>query len=307
MADPRMSQNAARLSEDIGDVLTAIRRMIADDDALSSARDRIRAERSGLVQDDAGDFLARRYGGNAALARQMVAQAARPAPAPTPAELVPAELAPAPAIPQFITRARPEVVADAQPASVTPLRLEAERRVDEPEAPKLSGWRAWLRPEPREAAAVVHAEPVAEPAPAPVAARVQDSGDDDDFAEAFDWKARMRPELDEPEAVALTQPKLAEHRLSGWALPPEPAAIDTVALLAAEVEAFDAELAAQNISAEAEQIAAAEAEDQAIRELLREMVQEELNGELGERFSANLRALIRREVAAAVEQQLDRF
>ena len=62
MADPRFSQNAARLSEDIGDVLTAIRRMIADDDALSSARDSIQAERNGLVQDDAGEFLARRYG-----------------------------------------------------------------------------------------------------------------------------------------------------------------------------------------------------------------------------------------------------
>ena len=72
MADPRFSQNAARLSEDIGDVLTAIRRMIADDDALSSARDSIQAERNGLVQDDAGEFLARRYGGNAALGSNRV-------------------------------------------------------------------------------------------------------------------------------------------------------------------------------------------------------------------------------------------
>ncbi|MFD2815457.1 hypothetical protein ACFSYD_15535 [Paracoccus aerius] len=105
MADPRFSQNAARLSEDIGDVLTAIRRMIADDDALSSARDSIRADRTGLVQDDAGEFLARRYGGNAALARQMVETAVRPAPAPAVEEVVET-----PPVPQFILRARPEVV-----------------------------------------------------------------------------------------------------------------------------------------------------------------------------------------------------
>lgn len=283
MADPRMSQNAARLSEDIGDVLTAIRRMIADDDALSSARDRVRAERSGLIQDDAGDFLARRYGGNAALARRMVGSSARPA-APEPA---------APAVPEFILRGKPEVVSA---TNVTPLRLEAERRVEEPEAPKASGWRAWLRPEAREPAPQV--EPEAAPVAAPISLvqSVPDIGDDDDFADAFDWKARMRPELDEP-APALAA-KAAEQRLSVWSLPPEPVVVDTVAQLAAEAEAFDAEMHAQ---------VAVEDEDQSIRDLLREMVQEELNGELGERFSANLRAVIRREVAAAIEMQLDRF
>lgn len=289
MADPRFSQNAARLSEDIGDVLTAIRRMIADDDALSSARDSIRADRTGLVQDDAGEFLARRYGGNAALARQMVETAVRPAPAPAVEEVVET-----PPVPQFILRARPEVV---PPADAAPLRLGAERRVEQPETPKPSGWRSWLRPELREAA------PQVEAAPAPVAdslsALVDDSAEDeDDFAEAFDWKARMRPEIEEPKPVALAAGKLSEQRASGWVMSPDHGAVDTVAHLAAEAAAFDAEQRA---------VADADDEDRAIRELLREMVQEELNGELGQRFSANLRAVIRREIAAAIDAHLDRF
>lgn len=290
MADPRFSQNAARLSEDIGDVLTAIRRMIADDDALSSARDSIRADRTGLVQDDAGEFLARRYGGNAALARQMVETAVRPAPAPAVEEVVET-----PPVPQFILRARPEVV---PPADAAPLRLGAERRVEQPETPKPSGWRSWLRPELREAAPQVEAAPA--PAADSFSALVDDSAEDeDDFAEAFDWKARMRPEIEEPSPVIPAEAKPVEQRLSGWVLPPEPvAAVDTVARLAAEAEAFAAEQLAQ---------ANLDDEEQSIRELLREMVQEELNGELGERFSANLRAVIRREIAAAIDAHLDRF
>ena len=289
MADPRFSQNAARLSEDIGDVLTAIRRMIADDDALSSARDSIRADRNGLVQDDAGEFLARRYGGNAALARQMVETAVRPAPAPAVEEVVET-----PPVPQFILRARPEVV---PPADAAPLRLGAERRVEQPETPKPSGWRSWLRPELREAAPQVEAAPA--PAADSFSALVDDSAEDeDDFAEAFDWKARMRPEIEEPKPVALAAGKLSEQRASGWVMSPDNGAVDTVAHLAAEAAAFDAEQRA---------VADADDEDRAIRELLREMVQEELNGELGQRFSANLRAVIRREIAAAIDAHLDRF
>lgn len=48
-------------------------------------------------------------------------------------------------------------------------------------------------------------------------------------------------------------------------------------------------------------------EEQSIRELLREMIQEELLGELGQRFSRNLRAVIRREVAVAIDDHLDRL
>lgn len=322
MSDPRMSQNAARLSEDIGDVLSAIRRMIADDDALSHARDRVRSERGGLIQDDAGDFLARRYGGNAALARQLVETAAR---APAMPEAVPAAVTadpePQPAMPPFVLRAAPAAAADDAaltapvPAAealcddAAPLRLVAERRVPEAPASRPSGWRAWLRSEPAEPQAP--AEPVpSEPAPAAsvsgnavAAAPAED--DADDFAEAFDWKARMRPEIEEPASPAPVS-RMTEPRLSGWASSPDP-----VARLAAEAAAFDAEMQAQAEHEAAAQMAALAtaqaAEDQSIRDLLRDMVQAELNGALGERFSANLRTVIRREVAAAIDTYLDRF
>ena len=48
-------------------------------------------------------------------------------------------------------------------------------------------------------------------------------------------------------------------------------------------------------------------EDPALRALVREIIGEELHGELGTRFARNLRAVIRREVAAAIEDQMDRF
>ena len=66
-------------------------------------------------------------------------------------------------------------------------------------------------------------------------------------------------------------------------------------------------MAERLVDAEQRAVADADDEDRAIRELLREMVQEELNGELGQRFSANLRAVIRREIAAAIDAHLDRF
>lgn len=43
-----------------------------------------------------------------------------------------------------------------------------------------------------------------------------------------------------------------------------------------------------------------------VRSQIREMIQSELQGELGERFSRNLRIVIRREIAAAVDDQFDR-
>ena len=47
--------------------------------------------------------------------------------------------------------------------------------------------------------------------------------------------------------------------------------------------------------------------DLLIRKTIRAMIQEELHGELGERFSRNLRAVIRREIASAIENQMDRL
>ncbi|WP_148043615.1 hypothetical protein [Paracoccus methylarcula] len=49
-----------------------------------------------------------------------------------------------------------------------------------------------------------------------------------------------------------------------------------------------------------------EDEVKGVRSQIREMIQGELQGELGQRFSRNLRIVIRREIAAAVEDQFDR-
>lgn len=49
-----------------------------------------------------------------------------------------------------------------------------------------------------------------------------------------------------------------------------------------------------------------EDEVKGVRSQIREMIQSELQGELGERFSRNLRIVIRREIAAAVDDQFDR-
>lgn len=43
-----------------------------------------------------------------------------------------------------------------------------------------------------------------------------------------------------------------------------------------------------------------------VRNQIRELIQCELQGELGQRFSRNLRIVIRREIAAAVDEQFDR-
>ena len=197
MADPHLAQDAARLPEDIGKVMAAIRPMIAEGGAPGQARDRTRSERvskrAGANPDDAGDFPARRRGGNTASARQVAQTKAGPAPVAADPEI-------RPAIPHFIRR------------------------------PGLGAV---------------------------------------------------------PAAAGADRP-------------------DPVARLAAEAAAFDAEMRAQaDPSADARD--EARDGDRPIRELLREMVQDELNGALGERFSANLRAVIRREVAAAIDTYLDRF
>lgn len=81
MNDMAPPNAAARLSEDIGDVLSAIRRLIAEDEALTAARDlraHVSAAATLIEQADplplavGGDVLAQRHGGNSALARQIV-------------------------------------------------------------------------------------------------------------------------------------------------------------------------------------------------------------------------------------------
>lgn len=43
-----------------------------------------------------------------------------------------------------------------------------------------------------------------------------------------------------------------------------------------------------------------------VRNQIRELIQCEMQGELGQRFSRNLRIVIRREIAAAIDDQFDR-
>ncbi len=72
-------------------------------------------------------------------------------------------------------------------------------------------------------------------------------------------------------------------------------AVDVVADLAAEIT-VDANGQAEGLADEA-----------TVRDVIRELIQEELHGELGQRFSRNLRAVIRREVAAAIDDHLERL
>lgn len=298
MADPQTRQNAARLSDDIGEVLSAIRRMIADDDALSHARNRLRADGNArtddVVQVDAAEFLARRHGGQAALARQMVENGPRAASAfARPGDRT--------AVPRFILRKGPAAIPpepEAAPpaAEIAPLHLGGDRISPEAASPRPTRWRAWLRPDPAAAAADVSG--VAPQAVTPAAPVIDEDGDD--FADAFDWKARMRPAIETAVPTGGVPKALSGPRPSVWAA--TPGAPDTVALLAAEAAAFDAGTQAEN-----DRSSGGEVDDQAIRDLLRQMVQDELNGELGERFSANLRIVIRREIAAAIDTHLDRF
>ncbi|MDM7458568.1 MAG: hypothetical protein P3W94_004280, partial [Paracoccus sp. (in: a-proteobacteria)] len=71
MSDPRFRPAAIHKPEDFGEVLQNIRRLVAEDEALSAARDRLAQARLQVQHEDPADFLARRYGGNAALARQL--------------------------------------------------------------------------------------------------------------------------------------------------------------------------------------------------------------------------------------------
>lgn len=457
MSEPKPTQNAARLSEDIGDVLSAIRRMIAEDEAQADGYGR----HDRANDTDAGDFLARRHGGNAALARRLAgteSATATPYGHPRgPAEdlargrdddwpLGPFANSPAAARPlagvspdlpsapnvsparrsaglrimrhdgvdatkdaaDDRSQPRPQndlarsLSADLRLAdpveragsidnpdpgieasAVTPLRLDAARRVAaEPESVSTasavsegeaasrvsSGWRSWIRPEPPLQRRAAQFKPTTI-APQPVSV----SDGEGEFMEAYDWKARMRPDIEPPtttlsqaapaaapfqrrwswlesreeradaatlglpgvgvaadaaepgfdevfealdRAVPTAEPRLrvaaAEKASPAAAAAVQPAEHD----LPPAVEPARAALPAQPpASLRQPEIAAAhetvtgmspEEEDESIRELLREMIREELHGELGERFSRNLRAVIRREVSAAIEDFLDR-
>lgn len=428
MADPRNAQSASRLSEDIGDVLNAIRRMIAEDDALSTTRERLIAERDALdslVQEDAGEFLARRYGGNAALARRLAGITESPVEGPDPAEeswplgdranapdaMQPTQLASV-NTPEPERRDQPRNdLARILSAGIAQPQQPTEANVGQTsDAPR--GWRAWVAPEPRPSrwAAGDFTDEAPEPAADSFEALVAQA----DFDEVFDWKSRMRPDLDDlpssqpslaannaderllpvqieddvagvaspisssadPQNDVVTAPSpyvatafydpfsgyqavLGTSGLSGaianqpkvaiagsWALPVEnsvtgseslavaavnldaevaqPAMPETVvadqvevvedvaksgALLLSDatiIPAADAELVSTEVPNATITGLTPEDEEASIRDLLREMIQEELQGELGERFSRNIRAVIRREVAAAIDAHLER-
>lgn len=474
MSDARLPQDAARLSEDIGDVLSAIRRLIAEDEALSLARDRIgagHADARRAIDEDAAEFLARRHGGNAALARRMATGsepqngydrpadlakaispdddmavnqptengdlawplgdaanapgAARPRPVvpetpildtPQPPQRIRRHLAADTQIPEpgrgdlpearndlvrTLSRAQhqhdgaensgrfspprlnivPRRATEAAPAT-SPLRLDNTRRVaDETMSPAreaTSGWRGWLRARPQ-TETVEQADDPQDPTLTAI-----DAQDEDAFAEAFDWKSRMRPDLPAAadfascpgDAEAATSDadvveRAVHHRqrVSGGVSLPDnlyageaqhvarPAAgtgeaafsdmLDAMASDDADATACKNDVAphaiapqkiasvmpdashgkqgddmgqlAGDASSSPAFSAAAESrydtvtglspedEEQSIRDLLRDMIQEELHGELGQRFARNLRAVIRREVAAAIDDQIDRF
>ncbi|MDP5305916.1 hypothetical protein [Paracoccus spongiarum] len=446
MPDPRSAQNAARLSEDIGDVLSAIRKLIAEDEALGGDR---AAGPGGTIDQDAGEFLARRYGGNAALARRLAGtaapdesrsdlpqataraddeagegwplgglanspEAARPVAALSDRGAVTAQprilrhdglSAPADAPAFQRAEARPELpsarndlvrslsataaapqVGRQDAGAVAPLRLDATRRVLTQDDG--TGLRGGARQEPPLHRPPLHRPPLAPAAPAPLARQHED---DDDFAEAFDWKARMRPDVDGSTRADATSPAHSAPSLPSFlsgrierreapvtvvatrsddglradlAAPDEGRVLDDThhdpedaqAEVAGSPSAADSEFAAVLAALEAvgaprtgldkapipeagpaqdtaqamltapaapeacapepaagptlageAAIVTPEVDEQSIRDLLREMIQEELHGELGERFSRNLRAVIRREVAAAIEDYLDRI
>lgn len=352
MAEPRRiipsRPSAQRLSDDIGDVLGTIRRLIAEDEALSSARDRLRDLRdrqpaplraidSATPSPDPGEAIAHRHGGNAALARALAglsrdlpeSAASEPMTTAPEADAAPdlpdaddfaalmsnadhgaqndlarrlsATFAPAalsrdlseslaPALPTNASEATvPESVTDAPEAAAAPalsdaddfdaLMAAADDGAQSDPAPGLStafapdGDSGPLRlGQPLPAVDRPMQGPLLpETPPAATAARV-------DFDEDFDWKAHMRPDLPpDPEPVPLPlrsdiQPP-ADHR--------------------------DAKPDMQGVDAMNE--------EETIREWLREMIREELLGELGQRFSRNLRSLIRREVAVTIDDQLDRL
>lgn len=408
MNDMSRPHSASRLSEDIGDVLSAIRRLIAEDEALDHARDRLHCEKP---PHDPGSGLAYRFGGPSALARRMVqdgpaARDGQPGgtdfadhaliPPPRPRLIADQHVPPARGAHGGLVARRDlpprrDAAPAAEPQELAPLRLGDSDRVDVlpkqvcgdplPGAPQVQP-AAGRSDAIRETAAVIV------------------STDEDDFAEAFGAKARMRPDAeprapadltaevnDQPATAAIdgvtianTPPaadfwaayrqsdesedhpaspdttSLAEMKnpAGDQALPaglspagtlssgsPDPVCMTIPAYLAetgaeeattrpapaadgeADVAVSDAGTAmdtpavaaletvappSRDGAADNEVATDSSAADEAtVREVIREIIQEELHGELGQRFSRNLRAVIRREVAAAIDEHLERI
>ena len=286
MAEPRRiipsRPSAQRLSDDIGDVLGAIRRLIAEDEALTSARDRLHDLRDRQpmalraidnTPPDPGEALARRHGGNAALARALAGLSETRDLAESVADVQTAD-APPPDLPDAPADDFAALMADADHGAQNDLaqndlarRLSATFTSDGDSGPlRLE------QPLPVVEDRPVQGGPVLPEAKATAASPV-------DFDENFDWKAHMRPDFP-------PEPALDSWRGDSQPAAPEPA--DDRAIMGAQaVDPMN--------------------EEETIREWVREIIREELLGELGQRFSRNLRSLIRREVAVTIDDQLDRL
>ncbi|MDO5704957.1 MAG: hypothetical protein Q4G49_07775 [Paracoccus sp. (in: a-proteobacteria)] len=281
MNDMTHPNTAARISDDIGDVLSAIRRLIAEDEAMGDDA----AQDEPLKLAVGGDVLARRYGGNAALARQMVLSShsgAEPDAAETrvaPDEIL--EFADETAMHPFeaAVLAIQDDAEDDAPAESTPLRLsEADRVIpsdaenEQMAAPRRrSRWARIGIPTYRR-----QTSQPAEPQPAAIGEEPTSfAAENTPMIEAVadipvaDMVADIAADLPPVEDMPVPPPVEA----APVAVAPEPAATN------ADVP-------------------------QALRALIREMIQEELHGELGQRFSRNLRAVIRREVLAAIDDRM---
>ena len=204
----RPQTDASRLSEDIGDVLSAIRRLIAEDEALDFARARLEREKPPA---DPGEALADRFGGEPALARRLVREGRarrersetgspdthfteHPLTAPRPRVIADLQVPPSrPASAPLVARrepvARTETAASAERGMLAPLRLGDSDRVNPaPSGRSFSGERddgGKLRS--------VIARPVPRGAAGPQISGGFDAEAEDGFSEAFAAKARMRP------------------------------------------------------------------------------------------------------------------
>jgi len=117
-----------------------------------------------------------------------------------------------------------------------------------------------------------------------------------DDADATACKNDVAPHAIAPQKIASVMPD-ASHGKQG----------DDMGQLAGDASSSPAFSAAAESRYDTVTGLSPEDEEQSIRDLLRDMIQEELHGELGQRFARNLRAVIRREVAAAIDDQIDRF
>lgn len=337
MKDSHGSQDAARLTEDICDVLGTIRKLIAADEAAGRSPRRegqAAADSHQETETDPAEDLARRYGGEAGLARRLAGlrnasdwsiSPSQPRCQGKPADDIapsnpdstsrqemrrePPWLRPIdqsvamrhrvePVLRQEATSAqaaaasevgcrvepivrppqhnaqreveRPENRAPQDPSErKRPLQLDQTRRVVR-DVPDVSiRWSDFARPDdgPGEAEA---AENVVHLTHQTVQVAPED--DDASFAEAFEWKASLTGQI---------SPR--------------------------EVDCQDLPESHADVPSDRSPIGASAQEDEQIREILREMIREEMHGDLGQRFSQNLRAVIRREVAAAIDDQLDRL